>query len=108
MIPKTSLTRERASRIAANAIAISCVVTLVLLARPASTADLADLRNGFSIRHEHRQLIGATTRLFFSADDSSFTDVPTEVIASFEKDLSAPPPGPSANAVSPALQKSAS
>src|SRR5580700_1763115 len=108
MIPKTSLTRERASRMAANAIALSCVVTLVLLARPASAADLAVLRNGFSIRHEHRQVIGATTRLFFSADDSSFTDVPTEEIASFEKDLSAPPPGPSAASVSPALQKSAS
>jgi soluble lytic murein transglycosylase-like protein len=93
---------------AANAIALSCVVTLVLLARPASAADLAVLRNGFSIRHEHRQVIGATTRLFFSADDSSFTDVPTEEIASFEKDLSAPPPGPSAASVSPALQKSAS
>jgi soluble lytic murein transglycosylase-like protein len=93
---------------AANAIALSCVVTLVLMARPASAADLAILRNGFSIRHEHRQVIGATTRLFFSADDSSFTDVPTEEIASYEKDLSAPPPGRSAASVTPALQKSAS
>ncbi|MGA7629562.1 MAG: lytic transglycosylase domain-containing protein [Terriglobales bacterium] len=93
---------------AANAIALFCVVTLVLMARPATAADLAVLRNGFSIRHEHRQVIGATTRLFFSADDSSFTDVPTEEIASYEKDLSSPPPELSAASVTPTLQKSAS
>ncbi len=61
---------------------------MALLARPATAAELALLRNGFSIRHEHRLAMGTTTRLFFSADDSSFTDVPTEEIAGYEKDLS--------------------
>ncbi len=51
-------------------------------------ADLAILSNGFSIRHEHRLVMGATTRLFFGADDSSFTDVPTAEITGYEKDLS--------------------
>ncbi|HSZ60677.1 MAG TPA: lytic transglycosylase domain-containing protein [Terriglobales bacterium] len=71
--------------------ALFFILILALISRPASAADLAILQNGFSIRHDHRQVIGATTRLFFSADDSSFTDVPTEEIASYEKDLSPPP-----------------
>ena len=79
----------------ANA-ALLCVVTATLLARPATAADLAILRNGFSIRHEHRLVMGATTRLFFGADDSSFTDVPTAEITGYEKDLSSslPPAAP--------------
>ena len=63
-------------------------VAVALLARPATAAELAILRNGFSIRHEHRLVMGTTTRLFFAADDSSFTDVPTEEITGYEKDLS--------------------
>ena len=38
---------------------------------------MAVLRNGFTIRHDHRIVMGETTRLFTSADDSSFTDVAT-------------------------------
>src|ERR1700723_1027167 len=107
MIRQALLATEKASRMAANAIALFCVVTLALMARPASATDMAVLRNGFSIRHDHRQIMGSTTRLFFSADDSSFTDVPTEEIASYEKDLASPPPAPSAAPVTPTVQKSA-
>ena len=64
-----------------------CAVAVVLLARPAKASELAILRNGFSIRHEHRLVIGTNTRLFLAADDSSFTDVPTEEITGYEKDL---------------------
>jgi soluble lytic murein transglycosylase-like protein len=42
--------------------------------------------------------MGATTRLFFGADDSNFTDVPTAEITGYEKDpsppLSLPPQAP--------------
>src|ERR1700691_29984 len=69
-----------------------CLASVGLLARPATAADLAILSNGFSIRHDHRQVIGATTRLYLSADNSSFTDVPTADITGYEKDLSVPPP----------------
>jgi hypothetical protein len=75
---------------AANASAFCCAVAVILFASPATAADLAILRNGFSIRHDHRQVIGNTTRLFLSVDDSSFTDVPTEEITGYEKDLLAP------------------
>jgi hypothetical protein len=69
-------------------IAAGLVIVMLLVARPASGAELAVLRNGFSIRHEHHQVMGATTRLFLDADDSSFTDVPTADITGYEKDLS--------------------
>ena len=43
------------------------------------------LSNGFTIRHEHRQVIGDATRLYFSIDDSSFTDVPTADITALSR-----------------------
>src|SRR5208337_4069086 len=73
-----------------KAAALFCAVALALLARPATASELAILRNGFSIRHEHRLAMGTATRLFFSADDSSFTDVPTAEITGYEKDLLLP------------------
>jgi soluble lytic murein transglycosylase-like protein len=56
----------------------------------AAGADLAVLRNGFSIRHERREIIGPVTRLYLGADRAGYVDVPTDEIDSFEKDLSAP------------------
>jgi hypothetical protein len=69
-----------------------CGISILALAHSATAAELAVLSNGFSIRHEHRLVIGTTTRLYLSVDDSSFTDVPTADIAGFEKDLSQPVP----------------
>ena len=70
-----------------------CAFSAVFFLQPAFAADLAILSNGFSIRHDHHLVMGATTRLFLSPDGSSFTDVPTAEISSYEKDLS-PPPAP--------------
>lgn len=57
----------------------------------AAGSDLALLRNGFSIRHERREIVGSVTRLYLSADSSNgYVDVPTVEIDRFEKDLSAP------------------
>ncbi len=65
----------------------------MLLTIPAPASDLALLRNGFSIRHERRQVVGSVTRLYFTTEDGSgYVDVPTDQIARFEKDLSPPPP----------------
>jgi hypothetical protein len=91
---------DRAVRMAAKAAALFCAVVVALLARPATAAELAILRNGFTIRHEHHRVMGTTTRLFLDADDSSFTDVPTEEITGYEKDLSLPLPAPAASQVS--------
>ena len=80
-------------------------VGLALLPCSAAAADLAVLRNGFTIRHERRQVVGENTRLFMAGGDSSYIDVPTAEIEGFEKDLSLPKPAevPAANTTSPAL-----
>lgn len=63
---------------------ILCSLVASLFACPASAAELALLRNGFSIRHDHRAVIGSTTRLYLAADDASFTDIPTAEITGYE------------------------
>lgn len=65
-------------------------LVLGLLGAPSLASDLAVLRNGFSIRHERREIIGPVTRLYLGADRAGYVDVPTAEIDSFEKDLSAP------------------
>ena len=72
---------KRAIQIGAWAAAVSL---LALTALPCPAADSAVLRNGFSIRHERRQVIGTITRLYLDGDNSSFVDVPTEEIDHFE------------------------
>jgi soluble lytic murein transglycosylase-like protein len=60
------------------------IVLLATTALPCSAADTAVLRNGFSIRHERRQVIGTITRLYIDGDNASFVDVPTAEIDHFE------------------------
>lgn len=54
-----------------------------------SASELAVLQNGFSIRHERREVVGPDTRLFLS-ENGGYIDVPTAEIARFEEDLSRP------------------
>lgn len=56
----------------------------VVCSLPCWAAEMAVLRNGFSIRHERREVIGANTRLYVNADGSSYVDVPTAEIEHFE------------------------
>ena len=56
----------------------------------ASATDQAVLRNGFSIRHQRREVIGSVTRLYLGADRNGYVDVPTDDIDHFEQDLSTP------------------
>jgi soluble lytic murein transglycosylase-like protein len=75
---------------AGRRLAVLSALTIALLCAPASATELALLRNGFTIRHEHRMVIGDNTRLFFDGDTASFIDVPTADIEGFEKDLTQP------------------
>jgi hypothetical protein len=60
-------------------------IVLAMVATLSSFAsDVAVLRNGFSIRHERPEVIGDTTRLYVTADGSSFVDVATAEIEHFE------------------------
>jgi soluble lytic murein transglycosylase-like protein len=48
-----------------------------------SAAELAHLRNGFTIRHDRREIIGDKTRLYTAG---GFVEVPTEEIVEYEHD----------------------
>ncbi|MGH9498881.1 MAG: lytic transglycosylase domain-containing protein [Terriglobales bacterium] len=63
---------------------VMCVLAVSLCA---VAADDAILRNGFSIRHERREVIGPVTRLFLNSDGSGYVDVRSEEIDHFEPDL---------------------
>jgi soluble lytic murein transglycosylase-like protein len=80
---------------------LGIVLLLSAAAIPASATDVATLRNGFTIRHESRAPLGDTTRLFLTADGSSFVDVPTGEIVQIEPDLNPAAPEKSAEAVAP-------
>ena len=66
------------------------LVAIGLLGLPLGlhATDVAVLNNGFSIRHERREVIGPVTRLYMNTNGSSYVDVPTSEIEHFEKDLS--------------------
>ena len=76
-----------------SAFGLSALLALAA-ALPCFAGEVAVLKNGFSIRHERREVIGETTRLYVTADGSSFVDVPTAEIEHFEAapDLPAPEP----------------
>jgi len=64
MIARKPSAMEGAARIAAKASVLFCAAAIVLLAHPATAAELATLRNGFSpIPHDHHLVMGVTTRL---------------------------------------------
>ena len=56
-----------------------------MAALPCFAGEVAVLRNGFSIKHERREIVGDLTRLYVNADGSSFIDVPTAEIEHFEQ-----------------------
>ncbi len=68
-------------------------LALLVFVIPVFAADLAILHNGFSVRHERRENLGAVTRLYLGAGNSSYVDIATEQIERFETDL-APPVAP--------------
>jgi soluble lytic murein transglycosylase-like protein len=70
---------------------------LVATCATAGAADLAILRNGNSIRHERRQIVGAITRLYLSDSSSGYIEIPTDQIERFERDTA--PPAPSSTSM---------
>ncbi len=60
------------------------VALWALAALPCLATQVAVLKNGFSIRHERREIVGDVTRLYVSADGSNFVDVPTAQVDHFE------------------------
>ena len=67
------------------------LAALVGLSTGVFASDLAILHNGFSIRHERREVRGNMTRLYTGASNVSYVDVATSDIEHFEKDDSPVP-----------------
>lgn len=67
-------------------LALPAIILLVVCALPCLGSDVAVLKNGFSIKHERREVLGEVTRLYVSADGTSFVDVPTAEIEHIEAD----------------------
>jgi len=63
--------------------------------------DLAILRNGNSIRHERRQVVGSVTRLYLSDSASGYIEIPTDQIERFEADKTLPLPSQPSAQVKP-------
>ena len=57
---------------------------LLLTSLPASAAEMALLRNGFSIRHERHEPRQAMTRLYFTESQDNFVDIPSTEIVGYE------------------------
>ena len=53
-------------------------IAMVCGASYASAVDFAILNNGFSIRHERREVVGSVTRLYLGADPDGYVDVPDQ------------------------------
>jgi soluble lytic murein transglycosylase-like protein len=77
-----------------------CLVCLMFgaFAGAAAAAELAVLSNGFTIRHERRQIIGQITRLYLSTGRNSYVDIPTVQILAFQKDDTPAPPASASSA----------
>ncbi len=57
----------------------------LLLSAQLHAAEIANLRNGFSIRHQRHEVDGDVTRLYMGAEpNSGYVDVPSAQIESFE------------------------
>jgi soluble lytic murein transglycosylase-like protein len=73
-------------------------VLLGLASLSASAAEMANLRNGFAIRHERHEPRDTVTRLYLTKAPDNYVDIPTAEILGFEEivtplaPVSAPPP----------------
>jgi soluble lytic murein transglycosylase-like protein len=82
------------------------IVSYATAVLPCRAADSAVLSNGFSIRFARRQDMGLVTRLYVTADESSFVDVPTAEIDHIEAAPDATSPAASNQAGQLAKQSS--
>jgi len=87
---------------------VAVVATLALAAIPCFAGEVAVLKNGFSIRHERREVVGDVTRLYVTADGSNYVDVPTTEIEHFEAAPELPAIPASGSRLSPSATDSTS
>ena len=78
----------------------AAIALFAVAALPCFAGEVAVLKNGFTIPHERREIVGEVTRLYVTADGASFVDIPTAEIDHYEEapdppvsDLAAPSAG---------------
>lgn len=72
------------------------IAILAIVALPCLAGEVAVLKNGFTIQHERREVVGELTRLYITADGASYVDVPSADIDHFEVDEQVPIPAAAA------------
>jgi hypothetical protein len=77
------------------------VVLLACAALPCFADQVAVLKNGFTIQHARREVVGELTRLYVTADGASYVDVPTADIDHYEEAPDPPAPLPIAHRATP-------
>ena len=66
------------------------ISVLGLASLSVSSAELAILRNGFSIRHQRHESRESVTRLYLAESSGSYVDIPTDQIVYFEAEEKPP------------------
>jgi hypothetical protein len=65
--------------------ALKALAFMLLAFTQLHAAEFANLRNGFTLKHDHHEVVGSTTRLYMSVDPAAgFVDVPTDQIEGYE------------------------
>ena len=85
--------------VALTAAALADVLTASLPAATAATPGMvyvAALRNGFSMRFDHRRIVEDTSRLYTTAGEDNYIDVPTAEITALSQEQLPSPPAPAA------------
>jgi hypothetical protein len=75
------------------------MVTLLLLSSTVFAVEIAELSNGFSIRHRTHEMRNGLVRLYIDDQKSSFVDIPADQIVSYAFE---PDPLPSPRSSEPA------
>ena len=70
---------------------LAVLALLLGLSLSAFAGDLARLKNGFTLRYQHKEVRGAVIRLYLDAGDANFVDVPSDQVAGFEHEDDPPP-----------------
>src|SRR5208282_5050760 len=77
----------------------AAIVLFAMGALPCFAGEVAVLKNGFTIQHERREVVGDVTRLYVSADGASFVDIPSGEIDHYEEAPDPPVSGPASAAL---------
>src|ERR1700674_2580909 len=68
------------------------VATLLLVTGTVFAVEIAELRNGFTIRHQARETRNGLVRLYLDDQQKSFLDIPAEEVENYSSEPDPAPP----------------